>query len=252
MSDPKSILPPNASPLAEALDLLEARLHSLPVSMITKDPATVPVSLLDHLAWEQSVDVWDLEWPEEIKRTVVAMSAELHRYKGTPHAIHLALLPFEVAVEMIEWWQPEGVAQGLERGSFQVTAYAGRSIYPGIRTSVSNEMLEAMTAVVKRAAPVSRKMIFRLGERFRSKVELHGGVRVIQRHDAEIIPRPRPTELQVVQKIRTGQRIRRVSELTHQVEPRPMVSRLGLTLKTMARIQRISAETHHVQRRQRG
>ncbi|MBR9651917.1 phage tail protein I [Thalassovita aquimarina] len=185
-------LPPTATPLARALDILEERLFSLPVQMITKDPASVDVGLLDHLAWEHSVDVWDLDWPEDVKRSVIAASAEVHRHKGTPYAIRAALAAFDVDSELLEWFEPEGVADGMEAGSFRVTAYAGRSLYGPTENAIDNKMVYAMTAVVQRVAPVSRKLIFRLGERFGVGGNLCAGMRSAQLHQADLDPEPRP------------------------------------------------------------
>lgn len=151
-----TLLPPTATPLAKALDILEERLFSLPVQMISKDPATVDVGLLDHLAWEHSVDVWDLDWPEDIKRSVIAVSAEVHRFKGTPYAIRTALAAFDVNIELLEWFEPEGIADGLEAGSFRVTAYFRQSLFPGESVVVSERAIAAIRHVLERVTPVSR------------------------------------------------------------------------------------------------
>lgn len=164
MSDTRrTILPATATPLAKALDRLEERLFGLPVQMINKDPYTVDVALLDHLAWEYSVDVWDLDWPEDIKRDVIAASIEVHRFKGTPFAIKRALKAFDVYTEFLEWFEPEAVDLGMKRGSFRVTAYAGRALFDPSSDRINERMVHAMTAVVQRVAPVSRKLEFRLG-----------------------------------------------------------------------------------------
>lgn len=247
-----SLLPPTATPLAKALDILEERLFGLPVQMIAKDPAKVDVALLDHLAWEHSVDVWDLDWPEDIKRRVISASAEVHRFKGTPYAIRAALAAFDVDAELLEWFEPEGLADGLAAGSFRVTAYAGRSLYGPSENSIDTRMLHAMNAVVQRVAPVSRRLIFRLGERFGSDAALRAGVRPAQLHRAEIDPGPRPALAQGGPLLRTGLRTRRVFCETHEPQPRPASAPVAAFVRLAARVCAVSQDVHDVQRRAAG
>lgn len=149
----ETMLPVTSTPLAQAMDVLEERLFALPVEMVTKDPWKVSVELLDHLAWENSVDVWDTEWPEDIKRGVVEMSAEIHQFKGTPFAIKRALEVLNVRTELSEWWQLEPQGQ---RGTFEVKAYAGRALYSDDEVSVGPRVVRTLIALIERTAPVSR------------------------------------------------------------------------------------------------
>lgn len=158
------LLPETATPLAKAMDILEERLFALPVQMITKDPWTVDVALLDHLAWEQSVDVWDMDWPEDIKRNVIAIAAEVHRFKGSPFAIKRALEAFDVRTELLEWFDdPDSEGPG----TFKVTAYAGRALYSDEEVFINEKMVHAIRSVVQRAAPVSRGFIMAVGAKLR-------------------------------------------------------------------------------------
>jgi len=247
-----TLLPPTATPLAKALDIVEERLFALPVAMITKDPWAVDVGMLDHLAWEHSVDVWDLDWPEVIKRNVIAASAEIHRFKGTPYAIRTALGAFDVDTDLLEWWEPDGVSAGMVAGSFRVTAFAGRSLYGDNENSINNRMIYAMNAVVQRVAPVSRKLIFRLGERFRSNTYLRSGVKPAHLHQAEIDPGPRPEMVSGGPMLRSGQRVRRVFSATHEPQPRPAIARASIFVRLAAGVLVVSQEFHDVQRRAAG
>ncbi len=202
-----TLLPPTATPLAKALDILEERLFQLPVEMVSKNPRTVDVRLLDHLAWEESVDVWDFDWPEEVKRNVIAASAEVHRHKGTPYALKLALAAFDVDSELLEWFEPEGVTDGLEAGSFRVTAYAGRSLYGDSENTLNNRMVAAMNAVLQRAAPVSRKLIFRLGEKFQTETYVRAHAQGSQSLEDGSDPAPRPEPASPDVSVRTGFRL---------------------------------------------
>lgn len=163
MSDDKAtLLPPTATDLAKALDGLEARLFGLPVRMITKDPWSVDAGLLDHLAWESSVDAWDSDWPEEVKRDVIAASTEVHRYKGTPHGIRRALMSFGVAVELVEWWQPEG--SGIP-GTFVARAFVTDPLDGADELIVTAPVVGAMKAMLNGVSPVSRSWSLQLGVR---------------------------------------------------------------------------------------
>ncbi len=250
MSDAtEGMLPPTATPLAKALDALEERLFDLPVQMITKDPWSVSLGLLDHLAWEHSVDVWDVAWPEDIKRNVIAISAEVHRYKGTPYAIKTALGAFDVDTELLEWWEPDGITEGMESGSFRVTAYAGRSLYGDNENVIDNRMLYALTAVVQRVAPVSRKLVFRLGERFESDAYLRTGVRLIALHQNDVDPMPRPAVTGSNMFVRTQQRGRIVANIEHDPSPRPSTTGSNVVLRTASRLTVKNSHFHDVLRR---
>lgn len=244
-----SQLPSTATPLARALDILEERLFGLPVQMITKDPWTVDVALLDHLAWEHSVDVWDLGWPEDVKRRVIAASSEVHRFKGTPFAIKAALAAFNVDTELLEWWEEAGVNAGLEVGSFRVTAYAGRALYGYSENTIDTRMLYAMNAVVQRVSPVSRKLIFRLGERFTTGVFVRTDIRPAYVDRAALDPGPRPNEVRGGPMLRTGHRMSRVSTFLHDPAPRPNPSTASTYVRMVARVVCVSVETHDVKRR---
>lgn len=250
MSDlEKTLLPQTATPLAKALDILEDRLFALPVGMITKDPFEVDAALLDHLAWEHSVDVWDVDWPEITKRNVIAASAEVHRFKGTPHAIRAALGAFGVDADILEWWQPGGIAAGFEAGSFRVTAFVMTPLYGENENILNTRMLDAMTAVVHRAAPVSRKLLLRLGERFRTDAFMRTAAAITTVHREEIDPGPRPAMSDVAAHARSGVRLSQATSGTLDPAPRPVPGASVTALRTRADATAVSVEFHDVQRR---
>ncbi len=218
MSDAATMLPPTAPDLAKALDVLEERLFGLPVTDITKDPMTAPVELLDHFAWENSVDVWDSAWSEEVKRNVIALALEVHQYKGTPHAIALALAAFEVDTDFLEWWQPGGAEEGMGPGEFRVVATAGGALYAAGENAIDFQMVLAMNAMVKRAAPVSRRLIFAISETFQSEAYLAGGVRIVMTSSEEVVPAARPIETTTTAFARSGLRRDRASRVTHDIQ----------------------------------
>lgn len=172
MSDRPTILPSTYTPLVKAFDRIEERLYELPVAMITKSPHTIPIEYLDHLAWENSVDVWDVEWPEDIKRAVVDMAEEVHRYKGTPWAIRRALSSLEIRSDLREWWQA-GV--NGERGTYEVTAYITQALYEGEPVLIPPRLVAAILALVERVGPVSRGVTVRWGVGLRPAPVLMSG-----------------------------------------------------------------------------
>lgn len=94
MSDllPQDLLPPNATQFERDVDSTVQRATAMPVPIATLWNAdTCPVALIGYLAWSLSVDEWDEAWPEVVKREVVRTAIEIHRHKGTLHAVKLAL-----------------------------------------------------------------------------------------------------------------------------------------------------------------
>ena len=75
-------------------------------------PETCPIELLPWLAWSQSVTQWDEQWPEPIKRQIIAQSYEQHKHLGTRFAIINALAPFGYDTRITEWFEqvPKGPA----------------------------------------------------------------------------------------------------------------------------------------------
>ena len=88
----KSLLPPNTTPLERALERATARIGAVPFRLRDNwNARTCPVDLLPWLAWAVGVEEWDANWPEALKREVVATAREIRHKKGTPGAIKRAL-----------------------------------------------------------------------------------------------------------------------------------------------------------------
>ncbi len=177
----KTQLPPTATPLAKALDALENRLLDLPYEAITKHPQKVPLQLLDHLAWELSVDVWDPVWPQDIKRQVLMDAEEMHRFKGTPYGIALALKALGAQAQIEEWWQ--GGFDGVP-GTYRVTAFADRRLYGNADFIIDNDTVFVLRSMVLAFAPVSRGLVFRMGSRGKARKAIGSALalRMRQRH----------------------------------------------------------------------
>ena len=102
-----SLLPPNSTDLERKLAEVGADAFDLPSIRIIKDIDHVPSQFLPFIAWQKSVDYWDENWQEALKRKVIKESRDLHRLKGTPAAIKKALEPFGYEVTLIEWFKAE-------------------------------------------------------------------------------------------------------------------------------------------------
>ena len=102
-----SLLPPNSTDLERKLAEAGKDAFDLPSIRIIKDIDQVPSQFLPFIAWQKSVDYWDDNWQEELKRKVIKESRDLHRLKGTPTAIKKALEPFGYEVTLIEWFNAE-------------------------------------------------------------------------------------------------------------------------------------------------
>ncbi|MBW0238696.1 phage tail protein I [Pseudomonas sp. D1HM] len=107
MSD-SSLLPSNRTPLEQALAQLSTgdfALANVLRQMHSVD--SCPAELLPWLAIQRSVDRWDPEWSEAIKRKVVKDSFEVHKRKGTVGALRRVVEPFAEIIEITEWHELE-------------------------------------------------------------------------------------------------------------------------------------------------
>lgn len=100
----KSLLPPNATTLEKNLTKIDKDAFDFPSIRSVKNLDHVPSEFLPFIAWQKSVDYWDDNWPDALKRTVIKESRNFHRLKGTPVAIRQALVPFGYEVKLIEWF----------------------------------------------------------------------------------------------------------------------------------------------------
>ena len=100
-----SLLPPNASELERKITQVGKATFDLATIRVVKDIDDVPSQFLPFIAWQRSVDYWDENWQEALKRKFIKESRALHRLKGTPAAIKKALEPFGYEVTLIEWFK---------------------------------------------------------------------------------------------------------------------------------------------------
>jgi len=109
----KTVLPPNATALEVALDTNNARrfeglMTATSESSKTWSAADCPAPLLPFLAWALSVDTWNTDWSEKVKRQVIASAVFVHRHKGTRAGIDMALKSLDLGVSISEWFEHNG------------------------------------------------------------------------------------------------------------------------------------------------
>ena len=141
----KTLLPPTATKLEKNLSQAIACEPPIPLRSLW-DPQTCPYELLPYLAWQYSVDRWDEEWSEQIKRKVIAEAFEIHKLKGTKEAIRRAVEPFGFLIKISEWWQ-----NNQTPGSF--TLEIGVS-----DTGITEEYYNELSRIIDYVKPVSRQL----------------------------------------------------------------------------------------------
>lgn len=109
-----SLLPPNATKLERNIE--QAMTPYAPPRIIPTlwNASTCPASMLPMLAWASSIEDWDPQWSVEQQRAAIAAAADIHRHKGTPAAIKLALEvrghPDAILVERADCVRHDGTA----------------------------------------------------------------------------------------------------------------------------------------------
>lgn len=114
-----NLLPPNTSAFEKKIVETTAKTTELNTnlsSLIRIDDA--PADFLSILAWQFSVDRWQDDWPDEVKRAQIKNSIKVHTYKGTNFALRSIVESFGYSITIHEWWQESPMN---EPGTFQIT-----------------------------------------------------------------------------------------------------------------------------------
>ncbi|WP_296263933.1 MULTISPECIES: phage tail protein I [unclassified Pseudomonas] len=143
-----SLLPNNRTLLERAVEGAEAETTTITLRTLY-NPDTCPAHLLYQLAWAWSVDRWDDNWSEAVKRSVIKSSFYIHKHKGTIGALRRVVEPFGYLIEVVEWWNmaPMGVP-----GTFALKVGVSDS-------GISDDTYRELTALLDDARPVSRHMV---------------------------------------------------------------------------------------------
>jgi phage tail P2-like protein len=117
----QTLLPPNATALLRDLESVFGDSFDLPtLNRYVTNPDLAPAHILPWLAWSFSVDDWNDNWPENIRRNVIKASVEVHRKKGTIGALKKALQAFNYTNVKVEEWFEYGADPYFFRVFFDV------------------------------------------------------------------------------------------------------------------------------------
>ncbi|QLG93277.1 phage tail protein I [Pseudomonas yamanorum] len=143
----KSLLPINSSQLERAIEAATDEVTTIPLRTLY-NPDTCPAHLLHQLAWAWSVDRWDNNWSEAVKRAAIRSAFYVHAHKGTIGALRRVVEPLGYLIEVQEWWEttPKGVP-----GTFALKVGV-------LETGITEEMYQELTWLIDDAKPVSRHL----------------------------------------------------------------------------------------------
>lgn len=142
------LLPINSTALERALDGTSAE-DLKPALRTLYNPDTCPPHLLYQLAWAWSVDRWDDNWSEAVKRSVIRAAFSVHAHKGTVGALRRVVEPFGYLIEINEWFelQPPGAP-----GTFALKVGVADE-------GISEQTYQELTHLIDDAKPVSRHLL---------------------------------------------------------------------------------------------
>ena len=126
MSD---LLPANATKLEHALANITEQKLDLPVDIGDLWNADkCPLQFLPWLAYQHSVDFWDADWHEDVKRAAIKSAIYTHSIKGTRKAIENALLVIGIIADVTAWHEFEPKKSPY---TFEVIAWVSKQIKDG-------------------------------------------------------------------------------------------------------------------------
>lgn len=144
-----NLLPPNTTQLEKKITEVSASAFNLNgdiSSLIRIDDA--PSDYLSILAWQFSVDRWQDDWPDEIKRTQIKNSIKVHRHKGTNYSLRQIVESFGYSLKVHEWWQENPMN---EPGTFQITIETNGK-------ALSERTYKTLVELIHDAKPLTREL----------------------------------------------------------------------------------------------
>ena len=144
------LLPLGSTPLEKhAAEILKSAVENPVIIADLINPERCPPPLLAYLAWAFSVDKWDENWTDEVKRIAIKQAFFVHKHKGTIAAVKRVVEPIGYLVELKEWFamQPQG-----KEGTFSITIEVSET---GLNEQTYNELVRLINDV----KPVSRHLI---------------------------------------------------------------------------------------------
>ncbi|MCD9569452.1 phage tail protein I [Pseudomonas protegens] len=142
-----SLLPINSTVLERGLEAVNTK-DTAGILRTLYNPDTCPAHLLSQLAWAWSVDRWDPNWSEPVKRSAIKASFFIHARKGTIGALRRVVEPLGYLIEIIEWFNT--VPQGVP-GTFALKVGV-------LETGITEEMYRELERLIDDAKPVTRHL----------------------------------------------------------------------------------------------
>ena len=162
----QSLLPINVSKLLKDLEKSGSRLFALGAkNKDVFDIDKLAIDILPWLAWSFSVDSWNDDWSELVKRAMVKNSIAVHRIKGTKKALKHALEIIGVCAEIEEWWETE---PRMAAHSFNITAYLNDNFNHQLIINLATQ--QKLINLINNVKPVRAHFNFKLGVRFINKI----------------------------------------------------------------------------------
>lgn len=104
------LLPPNSTLFERNITEVSAQNCTLPIeikALSSIDDA--PDHFLSFLAWQYSVDSWDINWQPSLQRQLIKKSFRQHQLKGTRTAVREVLAQFGYQCVFQEWFETNPV-----------------------------------------------------------------------------------------------------------------------------------------------
>lgn len=149
----ETILPPSASDFQRALEATISERLNVPFPIRDVWSARdCPERFLPWLAWGVSIDEWGTDWPEALKRSLIADAIPIQRRKGTAKSVRDVVASFGGSVAIREWWQttPKGAPY-----TFSLVISLGQAGIP-----ITAEFVDQVIAEVRRTKPARSHFTF--------------------------------------------------------------------------------------------
>ena len=175
MSSGSSILPPNATTLEGAIDLVTARRFDSVATPLRAlwSAQTCPADLLPWLAWALSIDEWDPAWPERTRRARIAEAIAVQRRKGTLDSMIRVIGAYGGTIALQEWWRqsPPGTPH-----TFDVVVSLPSD---GVGDAPSAAIIDALIGEIGATKPLRSHFTFTLAQRARGGIGLRAVARPV-------------------------------------------------------------------------
>ncbi|MDV7641455.1 phage tail protein I [Acinetobacter baumannii] len=168
------LLPPNSTVFEHAFEDAFSRISDVPTPARTfNDPFEAPAVVLPWLAWEKSVDDWDISWSEEQKRAVIKASYNVHCHKGTIGGLEAALGALGFTIRVQEWFNMQPLGEPytfkifIETSSTEISQEDYQRLFTIIRNNknLRSHLLET-TLIVTSEVSANVMTILQVGNEF--------------------------------------------------------------------------------------